>query len=324
MDIPQKTSPRDVFLYLFSIVAMGASAVAFGTLLFQYINIYFPDPLTDSFRLASSYLSPIRWSIASLIVIFPLYVWVLRFLQKDWTAHPEKRDLRIRKWLVYLTLFVAALVIVGDLVALIFNFLEGELTARFALKVASIFFIAGSVFMYYLWNLRHEEAALRHPRMRIFVWAIIVIVIAGVVTGFFVAGSPMSQRAVRFDERRTGDLQNIQWHIVNYWQRTQTLPQNLAALRDDISGFSAPRDPRTGESYEYRILAVRTFELCATFETDSDDISSVLPKGSLRAPASPFGESVGFGSFSHGTGRMCFERTIDPQLYPPITGQPVR
>lgn len=315
-DMP-KTSPRDVFMYLFSIVALAISAIALGTLLFQLINIYFPDPLTDYYRQASSYHSPIRWAIASLVVVFPLYIWVLRFLQKDGVAHSEKREMRIRKWLLYLTLFVAALVIVGDLVALIFNFLEGELTLRFFLKIVSIFFIAGSVFTYYLWNLRHEEAAFTHPTMKFLVLGVIVVVIAAVVCGFITAGSPVNQRAVRFDERRVGDLQSIQWQIVNYWQRKQILPQNLEVLRDDISGFVVPRDPQTGEEYGYQTKGTLTFELCANFETAFFETNfQVSARRFTPAEPYPFNQ---FEYWGHGSGRHCFSRTIDPQLYPPIT-----
>ncbi|RJQ14513.1 hypothetical protein C4553_00350 [Candidatus Parcubacteria bacterium] len=316
MDVIQKSTPRDVFLYLFSIVALAISAVAFGTLLFQYINIYFPDPLTDYYRPISSYFSPIRWSLASLVVIFPLYIWVLRFLQKDWVLHPEKRELRIRKWLLYLTLFVASLIIIGDLIALIFNFLEGELTLRFLLKILSIFFIAGSVFFYYLWNLRHEESVFSDSKMRILAWVIILAVIIAVVGGFFVAGSPQNQREVRFDERRIGDLQSIQWQIVNYWQRKGALPQSLDELRDDIGGFVVPRDPQTGEAYEYRILGSLSFELCAEFETSSlEQSGAIYSKRLTPAEPHPFNQ---FEYWGHSSGNFCFSRTIDPQLYPPL------
>jgi hypothetical protein len=63
----------------------------------------------------------------------------------------------IRKWLIYFTLFAAALIIIGDLVTLLNRFLEGELTVRFLLKVLAVFFVAGSVFYYYLWDLRKHK-----------------------------------------------------------------------------------------------------------------------------------------------------------------------
>ena len=59
--------------------------------------------------------------------------------------------------LEYMTLFVAAGVIIGDVVTLIYNLLGGEITIRFMLKVLVVAFIAGSVFWYYLPDIRREE-----------------------------------------------------------------------------------------------------------------------------------------------------------------------
>ena len=155
--IKGKTSPKDVFLHLLAIITLYVSAVSFGTLVFQYINIFFPDPLQDGYYYGRSAYSSIRWSIATLVVVFPVHMFTMWVLNKSYLTSPSKRDLRIRKWLVYLTLFLAAIVIIGDLVALIYNLLEGELTARFILKVLAVFFIAGSVFGYYFMDIRKHH-----------------------------------------------------------------------------------------------------------------------------------------------------------------------
>lgn len=152
------TGPKDVFLHLLAIITLYASAGSFVALIFQYINVLIPDSLDRSgyHGLLSSY-SAIRWVIASLVIIFPVYVITTWFLNKAYFSAPAKRNLRIRKWLVYFTLFAAALIIIGDLVTLIFNLLGGELTARFLLKVVTVFFVAGSVFHYYFWDLRRHQ-----------------------------------------------------------------------------------------------------------------------------------------------------------------------
>lgn len=153
-----KSGPRDVFLHLLAIFTLYFSAIRFGALLFQYINIWLPDPLDQSnyYALSSAY-SSIRLSIASLIVVFPTYVLVTRYLGKIYSADPAKLNLRTRKWLLYLTLFLAALVIIGALVTLVYNLLGGDLTWRFILKVLTVLFIAGPVFSYYLWDLRRHK-----------------------------------------------------------------------------------------------------------------------------------------------------------------------
>lgn len=152
-----KTSPKDVFLHLLAILTLYGSAIAFTTLLFQYINILIPDPLEYNPYTRDSAYSSIRWAIASLIVIFPAYIATGWFLNKNYIHFPEQRNLKIRKWLIYFTLFAAALIIMGDLVALIYNLLQGELTLRFFLKISTIFFVAGSIFSYYLWDLRRHN-----------------------------------------------------------------------------------------------------------------------------------------------------------------------
>lgn len=153
-----RTTPKDFFLHLLSIIMLYASAIAFSTLLFQYINIAFPDIIQDGYLRPSNISKEIgRGALATLIVVFPVYVWVSWFLNKSYNFNPEKRSLRIRKWLIYFTLFVAALVIVVDLVTLVKSFLEGELTVRFLLKVLVVAFTAGSIFGYYLTDIKKSK-----------------------------------------------------------------------------------------------------------------------------------------------------------------------
>lgn len=306
MESTSKNLPRDVFLYLLAVIALAMTAVNFGTLLFQLINIYIPDIVSDRYIGASAYYGAIRWAVSTLIIVFPVLVWTWRFLRRDTAAFPEKRELKIRKWLLYLTLFVAGVVVIGDLVMLVYNFLNGELTTRFVLKILTVMGIAGSVFFYYLGELRDRAG-------RVFSYAIITVVAAGIIAGFTVAGSPSVQRVNKFDQQRVQDLSVIQSQIVNYWQGKQKLPAMLDDMRNDITGFAIPKDPQTVASYEYRATALRSFELCATFQAASDD----------RGQPQPLYYGGIDSTWTHGAGRTCFERTIDPDFFPP-SGKPIR
>ncbi|MBI4158339.1 MAG: hypothetical protein HY505_01845 [Candidatus Yanofskybacteria bacterium] len=329
-----KNLPRDTFLYLLAIITLVVVAVGFGMAVFNYIDFYFPDSATDYYRYASSaYEGAIRQAMAMLIVVFPVFLWVSRFLRKDVALHPEKRELRIRKWLLNLTLFATALIIIGDLVAVINSFLTGELTMRFILKALTIFFISGSVFYYYLAQLRdpvveisnafgkdksksHYGARKTVKWLDLFSWIIVAVVVLTILWGFAVIGSPFKQRAKRFDERRVNDLSMIQSQIVNYWQRKESLPKELKDLEDSISGFFVPRDPQTGTNYEYVVDGSKEvkFKLCAMFNNsnlgqveDAVKTMPVLPRGEYYSD-----------SWQHDSGRQCFDRTIDPELYPPL------
>ena len=154
--LENKTSPKDIFLHLLAIIALYASAISFLTIAFQYVNIAFPDAL-DSQYMMDSARSSIRWGISFLIVSFPVYLLVMRFFEKEYKKNPEKRGLSIRKWLVYFTLFIAAIVMLTDVIVLINNLLEGDLTTRFILKVVAVLFVAGSIFGYYFADMRKNR-----------------------------------------------------------------------------------------------------------------------------------------------------------------------
>ena len=147
-------SARDAFMYLVYFLCLYISAFHFGSLIFGFINHWIPDAL----RIYESIdLTSIRMSVSALIVAFPVYLWLSWITTKEIQTNPEKKSSKIRKWLTYITLFVAAGVIIGDLITLIFNLLGGELTLRFVLKVLTVLLIAGLIFGYYLWDLRQEE-----------------------------------------------------------------------------------------------------------------------------------------------------------------------
>lgn len=152
------SSAKDFFFHLLGMVTLYASAVSFLVVVFQLVNLGLPDPLTaDEFYRYDSARRALRIGLSVLIVMFPVYLGTSWWLQKEYRRHQEKIRLRVRLWLVYLTLFVAALIILVALVTLINTLLEGELTLRFLLKLVSVLFVAGSVFGYYLWDVRRHH-----------------------------------------------------------------------------------------------------------------------------------------------------------------------
>jgi len=313
---PQTYSyPKYVFLHLLVTVTLYWTAVSFITLLFQYVNFLVPDPLTsDSFLYGGrSAFGPLRFAIASLIVVFPVFVGASWLLNRDYQKSPTIRNLRLRKWLIYLTLFIAALVIIGSLVRIIFTFLEGDLTLRFILKALSMIVVTGAIFGYYLYDVKEEQ---RTKGLKTFARTVIVIVVIAVIGAFFIVGSPAEERLHRFDDERVENLNTIQQQIIFFWQSKERLPEQLAALEDEISGFRVPVDPETAEPYEYRVIDETTFELCATFNRTSvsvkdGDTPRPLPLGEMRP-------MVPAENWDHDVGRTCFERAIDPELYPPF------
>ena len=227
---------------------------------------------------------------------------------------PEKGDLKIRRWLIYFTLFVAAAFILGNLVAIVFNFLEGELTIRLFLKSAVIFVVAGLVFDYYRNSLHaHTKKDKESERKKelCFSAVSVFLVVFAIIGGFWVTGLPSQQRLMKLDQQRVSDLSSIQQGIVDYWRANKEVPDSLDILSDYWSPSDTFYDPETGEPYEYNVTGERTFELCAFFDTNSADH---LYRGGYEMPRpSPvFPEGIS-QNWEHGEGRYCFSRTL-PEL----------
>src|SRR3546814_19759405 len=85
----------------------------------------FPDPT----------LCRARWSTATVIIAFPLFTLLARHLARETERQPVKRLSPVRRWLTYLTLFLAAVALICDVTTLVYNLLGGELSVRFVLKV---------------------------------------------------------------------------------------------------------------------------------------------------------------------------------------------
>jgi hypothetical protein len=306
---PKRNLPRDVFLHLFAVVTLYWSAVSFITLCWQYVNYFFPDPLSYSYGLSGS----VRFAVASLVIVFPLFLLSSWLLAKIYAKESQVRDSKIRKWLIYLTLFIAALVIVGDLIFVINTFLGGEITMRFILKALSVLLVAIAIFWYYLDDVRRVTTS---QLAKVFAIATAVVILAAVVGAFFIVGSPMRARAEQFDAQRSSDLQGIQGQIVYYYQSKGKLPSSLADLNDSISGYVAPMDPQTKAPYEYSIMdpIKLKFQLCATFNlqlmSDNNDRPIIAPSPAI------YSDGVS-QNWDHAAGRVCFDRVIDSQLYPP-------
>ncbi len=319
MDKPRVT-PKDFFLWFAGMIFLYGSIFALIRLLFDYINYTFPDALNSY---VDPYSSSMRFEMASLIILFPAFLALMRFIRKGMIADASRKEVWVRRWALYLTVFLAGLTVVGTLITLINYFLGGEITTRFILKILVVVLVAGGMFMHFLADIWGYW--IQYPeRARAVGWGAAAVILASIVSGFFIMGSPMQIRLYRFDDQKVSDLQNIQWQVVNYWQQKEKLPATLADVQDPISGVTIPTDQQSGASYEYSVKGATSFELCATFNADTQPNSaSNTYSRPVAAPVAPgaTGSDLMNDTWQHGPGRVCFERTIDPQRYPPYSKQ---
>jgi len=311
-----QTTPKDFFFHLTATVALYAVVGSLINLAFSVINYFNPDTLAGYF-----YSGSVAWPISMLIVLVPVLYLIEWMIIRDIAIVPEKKEMWIRRWRTYLTIFLATILMIGNLITLINVYLSGEISSRFVYKVIVIIFVAGAIGIYYFFDL-YDKYHYATVAKRFNAWLGIILVLTAIVAGFLAVGSPAKQRDLRFDQQRISDLTNIQWQIINHWQTKGIIPTVLTNLNDPISGFSVPVDPETKDAYGYTQSASTTFSLCATFSQPYQDVKGRGGFGYDRGvdmayPAyPPYYSGIKDEQWNHEAGNTCFKRTIDPSRYP--------
>ena len=273
---PDTGGARDAFFHLLVFAGLYTLVISTAVLAFTFVNFWFPDPTLDPYASVALMRTTVRWSLAAIIVAAPLFFWVSRLVLGEMRSHPEKQASGIRRWLTYLTLFVAAGVLVGDLITLVFRFLEGEITLRFLFKAAVVFLLAGLIFTYYSRSLRRPVT--EHGRLhRTFAAAAGVVVVPAFLYGLVLAGSPLVERQRKLDEQRVIDVRTIAQAAMEYvyqgddyrWREQaepqRALPETLQQLAQLSEHHRVPLEGPKGQPYTYRVLDENRFEVCAAF-----------------------------------------------------------
>jgi len=84
-------SAKDAFLYLLSFSTLATWTFGAGSVMFTLIDRWFKDPLNPMNYYADGYYQ-IADSLACVIVAFPVYVFVMRYIIREVEGHPEKLE----------------------------------------------------------------------------------------------------------------------------------------------------------------------------------------------------------------------------------------
>ncbi|NTW15026.1 MAG: hypothetical protein HGA38_01500 [Candidatus Moranbacteria bacterium] len=280
----KKSSTADIILNLFSFILLGMSATAAGVVYFQVVNRYFPDPLAGAgLPDMQALVSVVHYSIAALLIAFPLYIAVMRMWFRKFREDEGRTESRLSKWLTYLVLLGTSVTMVGDLITLVFTFLQGELTMRFFLKALIILAVTGGIFGFYFFERRKIQYRREVPArvFSAFAFSASAVAVVGIALGLLAGGSPASTRSLSFDVTRESDLRGLSDCIGQYAAKYGSLPASLDELRRTGSfAYCADSvtDPETGDPYGYRVVnasrkqgvvTVGEYELCADFSLAS-------------------------------------------------------
>lgn len=306
-----QTSTMQAALDLFSFVLLAIVVSAWIRLLFQSVNIAFPE---SSPLAAFATTSSLHYSIASLIVAYPLYVVTMRQWLSRYKNNEGATEAKLTQWLTYLVLIIAAVTIAGDLITVLFSLLQGEMEVRFALKALATLVVAGITFrLYYLERMiiQMGKTAL-WGSLRSFFIVVSVFMGASLIVGLVLARSPGHSRNEAFDAERVRQLNALAGCIENYATDFAKLPDSIGELKKSnklarCAAFMS--DPETRLEYEYAVQVpskelgtgtVGDYQLCATFALAAD----------TKAPK-PLNKNTSVWS-EHPAGRVC--NTLTAQL----------
>ena len=150
---------------------------------------------------------------------------------------------------------------------------------------------------------------------RVFVVAVVTMVIAVVVVGLYLAGSPNKERARRFDQQRLNDLQSITYAVDFFYDNNRRLPDSLSELATgSVKGqyyVSSIVDPESGVPYEYVVKGGADYDLCAIFALPSTESDPSAPYPARPVPAGIDSDGTSkplmpVNPWEHPAGRHCF------------------
>lgn len=298
------TAAKIMFYYLLVLVALCFAAIGIGQILFQVINAIFPESTYYYDGVLSQ--STLRFGISSVIVAAPIYWFITHLINKELASKELDPHSAVRKWLTYLILFVSSIIVLGLLIGILNSFLNGELTIKFVLKWLTVLVISGTIFLYYLYDIRRDDFK-EKGIIHIFRAVFLLLALGSLIAGFLYVDFPSEVRAQREDQTRVDRLRSITYQIDEYYRKNEQLPQQLA----DITTLPGQlKDPVTQEPFGYTIKGEDEYELCATFET------SVKEQAESGAPRYEYWVDP---DFVHGAGKHCFDKEVSEY----VKGEPV-
>lgn len=149
------------FEHILMFISMAVLAVSISLILNYFVDRYFPSVPVDRYgRYDYGYSwenSALRGYLAALIVSLPLFSFLFLDITRRILAHPEMRNHIVRKILIYLTLIVTFVMMLGYVIAAVYNFLGGNVSVNFLLQLLVTFMTAGLIFAYYLSQVKGDR-----------------------------------------------------------------------------------------------------------------------------------------------------------------------
>ncbi|HMS23083.1 MAG TPA: DUF5671 domain-containing protein [Candidatus Levybacteria bacterium] len=137
------------FLYVMLFISLYVWATALGGIFHFAVDELLPDKL-DNLQVTyntGQYL--MQFYIASLMVAYPIFAVLFLILKRQAIKNPAVRGIKVRKFLIYLTLIGTFIIMMGHLIGTVYQLLGGSVTERSIAHLFVTVLVAGSIFAYF-------------------------------------------------------------------------------------------------------------------------------------------------------------------------------
>ena len=145
-------SAWDTFEHVLLFISLYIFSTSLVNVLHALVDTWMPPISLTTRLLANDSWTHTRLTIfgAALLVSFPFFAFFFSDVARRTLKNPHIRQLRARKNLIYITLVIAFLVMLYNIIWLVYNMLSGNITTNFLINFATTIVIFGSMFLYYL------------------------------------------------------------------------------------------------------------------------------------------------------------------------------
>jgi hypothetical protein len=309
----KNNAPKFAFFYMLSLVALIFLAVSVGMIIFEIINKKIIDVLQSNNGFS---LEALKFAISALVISAPIFYLTSRQIYKSLFAGILDKNSGVRRWLTYFILFIAAIVMLGWLIAVINNFLNGDLTWKFVFKSLTSVGISAAIFFFYFFDIRQKEIAGQKEKLvKIYFYASLSVVVIVFAASLFFIPSPQQTRSIKIDEAILGNFTSIDNAIQTFYQSDGRLPKDLNELKKNFNYITSDnlKDPVTAKDFDYNIVDKKDYQLCATFQTANKN-------GTDRS----YPNNLYVDQWPHDAGYQCLTQNIKEAQFPKQVPAPLK
>jgi hypothetical protein len=159
----QSSGMWDAFEHILLFISLYIMAMDIAAILNYFVDKWFPGVVVNNnsynYLMSNSdwQLTLLRCYLAALIVSVPLFSFFFLDITKRTLKNPLIRHIKARKILIYFTLIITFLIMIGEIIGILYTLLSGNVTLNFILHFTVTLLVSGTVFTYYFWQIKEDR-----------------------------------------------------------------------------------------------------------------------------------------------------------------------